>query len=108
MTTPTPRVRVPAAAKKGEVVEIKTMISHPMESGHRRNDAGAVAPRKIIKQFVCRYQGRVVFKADLHPAVAANPFLSFHVVAAESGTFEFEWLDDDGAVYRATAPIAVS
>ena len=108
MTTPVARVRVPATAKKGEIVELKTMLSHPMESGHRKDDAGGFVPRKIVKQFLCRYQGRVVFKADWHPAVAANPYLSFYVVVTESGSFAFEWLDDDGTIYRETAPIAVS
>ncbi len=101
------RIKVPKSARKGEVVQIKTLISHRMESGQRKDKEGKLVPRWIINQLVCTYNGEEVFRADLHPAVAANPFVSFHTVATESGTLEFTWRDDDGTVYTNSATIEV-
>jgi sulfur-oxidizing protein SoxZ len=104
---PTPRVRMPAAAKAGEVVEVKTLISHEMESGQRKDSAGQTIPRKIIKQFTAKFNGKEILRVDLHPAISANPFQSFFVRVPETGTFTFEWLDDDGSVYAAEQKVTV-
>lgn len=103
-----PRVKVPKTAKKGDVIQIKTLIAHKMESGQRKDKKGAVIPRKIINKFEAKYNGEVVFSADWHPAISANPYLAFHTVATESGTLEFAWTDDDGSVYTKTAKITVA
>jgi sulfur-oxidizing protein SoxZ len=103
-----PRIKAPASAKKGEVIEIKTLISHLMESGQRKDKEGKLIPRKIINKFVCSYNGKEVFVANLEPAIAANPYLSFFVKAGESGTLDFAWTDDDGSVYKAQHKLAVS
>ncbi|MGE3539808.1 MAG: thiosulfate oxidation carrier complex protein SoxZ [Candidatus Tectimicrobiota bacterium] len=102
-----PRVRVPPTARQGEVIEIKTLISHPMETGYRRDLQGQVLPRQIIHTFTCTYNGEQVFRADWHPAVAANPYLAFYTVATASGNLRFEWIDDTGAVYTSEATITV-
>jgi sulfur-oxidizing protein SoxZ len=102
------RVRVPPKAAKGEVIEIRAVITHPMESGQRVNELGQRLPRKIINRFVCSYNGTEVFAADWFPAITANPYLSFTTVATESGTVTFAWVDDDGTVYTASAPIEVA
>ena len=86
-------INVPPKAKRGQVIEIKTLISHVMETGYRRNEVGAMVPRDIINTFVCTYNGEEVFRAGLHPAIAANPFISFFATATESGKFEFKWTD---------------
>lgn len=103
-----PRVRVPAKVKKGEIIQIKTLITHPMESGQRKNEQGERIPRKIINRFVCTLNGKEVFSVDLNPSVSKNPYLVFDVRVMESGTFEFTWTDDDGTVYRKTADIEAS
>jgi sulfur-oxidizing protein SoxZ len=103
-----PRVRVPAKVKKGDVIQIKTLITHPMESGQRKNEQGEKIPRKIINRFVCTLNGKDVFSVDLHPSVSSNPYLVFDVRVMESGTFEFTWIDDDGTVYKKTAEIEAS
>lgn len=103
-----PRVRVPNTARAGEVIEIKTLISHPMETGYRRDVRGQLVPRHIIHTFICTYNGEEVFRADWHPAVAANPYLSFYTVATVSGRLQFVWMDDDGSVYTAEAEITVA
>ena len=102
-----PRVKVPKTAKKGDVIEIKTLIAHKMESGQRKDKKGAVIPRQIINKFEAKYNGELVFSADWHPAISANPYMAFHTVATESGTLEFIWTDDDGSVYTKTAKITV-
>jgi sulfur-oxidizing protein SoxZ len=100
-------IHVPATAKRGEVIEIKTLISHVMETGYRVGVTGAPIPRDIIERFVCTYNGEEVFRARLFPAIAANPFISFFTVATESGTFAFSWTDQRGKTQVATAQIKV-
>lgn len=89
-------INLPAAARKGEVIEVRALIAHVMESGFRPGADGRVVPRDIIRRFTCRYNGETVFTADLSPAISANPFVSFHTVATDSGTLEFEWQGDNG------------
>jgi sulfur-oxidizing protein SoxZ len=100
-------INVPPKAKRGQVIEIKTLISHVMETGYRRNEIGVAIPRDIINLFVCTYNGAEIFRADLHQAIAANPFITFFTVATESGTLEFRWHDDNGQVVTASAKITV-
>jgi sulfur-oxidizing protein SoxZ len=102
-----PRLKVPKEARKGEVIEIKTLISHAMESGLRKDDAGHLVPRKIINRFTCEFNGKPVFACDLEPAIAANPYFQFTVRVEESGTFRFTWIDDDGTVVTADETITV-
>jgi len=102
------RLRVPTEAKKGDVIQIKTLTSHPMETGLRKDEAGKPIPRKIIKAFVCTFNGKPVFSAALEPAIAANPYIEFTAKAQESGTFAFTWTEDDGTVTTAAASISVT
>ena len=102
-----PRIRLPKLAKKGEVVQIRTFVSHLMESGQRKDASGNVIPRKIINRFTCTFNGRPVFACDLEPAIAADPYLQFSARVEESGTFRFLWTADDGAVISAEEKITV-
>lgn len=103
-----PRVRVPATAAKGELIEIKTLISHEMESGQRKDSAGKAIPRKIINKFTAAFDGKVVFEADWQPAISVNPYQSFFYKAQKSGAFTFKWKDDDGSEYTAESKLTVS
>lgn len=103
-----PRVRVPATAAKGEMIEIKTLISHEMETGQRKDSAGKAIPRKIINKFTAAFDGKVFFEADWHPAISANPYQSFFFKAQKSGEFVFTWKDDDGSAYTANSKLAVN
>ncbi|MFG1348912.1 thiosulfate oxidation carrier complex protein SoxZ [Xanthobacter autotrophicus] len=103
-----PRVRVPAQAKAGEIIEIKTLISHEMESGQRKDAAGKTVPRDIINTFEAAFNGKPFFKAEWFPAISANPFQSFFYKAKESGEFTFSWKDDAGAEQKATAKLTVA
>ncbi len=100
-------INVPERARRGEIIEIKTLIAHPMETGHRRSQVGARIPRDIIRLFVCTYNGAEVFRAELHPAIAANPFIVFSTVATASGTLVFQWTGDNGFAVRESAAIVV-
>jgi len=102
------RVKTPKSVKKGEVFEVKTLISHKMETGVGRDKKGNKIPRAIINKFVCTYNGKEVFSADWHPAVSANPYLAFYVKAEESGSLEMAWTDDAGKTVKKTAKVAVS
>ncbi len=103
----TARVRMAASAKRGETVEIRTMVQHPMESGFRLNNTGKEIPRHIVESFHCSYNGREIFRAKLHPAVSTNPFFTFYVVAEASGELVFTWQDDQGGVASATQRLDV-
>ena len=101
-------INVPAKAKRGEIIAIKTLISHvdgnPASATRR---SGVRIPRDIIDTFVCTYNGEEIFRAALHPAIAANPFITFHTVATESGTFTFKWTGDGEFSQTETASIVV-
>lgn len=91
-----PRIKLPDAAKVGEVIEIKTLISHVMETGNRKDKDGKTIPRNIINSFTATFAGKEVFKADLQPGISANPYIAFFMKVPGPGEFEFTWLDDAG------------
>jgi sulfur-oxidizing protein SoxZ len=91
-----PRVRLPETAKVGDVIEIRTLISHVMETGQRKESDGKPVPRFIINSFTATFAGAEVFKAELYPGISANPYLSFHMRVPGPGEFEFSWTDDKG------------
>jgi sulfur-oxidizing protein SoxZ len=100
-------INVPKKARNGDVIEIKTLMSHIMETGFRHTTSGVVIPRDIITSFSCRFEGEEIFRADLFPGTAANPFISFFTVATRSGKFDFEWIGDNGFSETASASITV-
>lgn len=101
-------LNLPKSARKGEVIEIRALIAHSMETGFRPGADGKVLPRDIIRRFTCRYNGEQVFAAELFSAVSANPYLVFHTVATDSGTLEFEWTGDNGFTQTERASITVT
>lgn len=103
-----PRVKVPKKASAGETITIKTLISHKMESGQRKDDDGNVIPRSIINRFTADFNGQNVIDVTLEPAISTNPYFQFDAVAPESGEFKFTWYDDDGSVYETAKKIKVS
>ena len=100
-------INLPTQAKRGEIIEIKSLIAHPMETGYRLGPTGVAIPRDIINRFVCTYNGEEVFRAELFPAIAANPFVTFYAVADASGTFAFTWEGDNGFSVTEEAKIVV-
>jgi sulfur-oxidizing protein SoxZ len=100
-------INFPPRAKRGEVVEIKTLIQHPMETGYRLDNRGAAIPRDIISRFICSYNGDEVFRAELFPAISANPFIAFSTVVTETGELVFTWIDDNGQIQSEIRQITV-
>ena len=99
-------INAPAKARRGSVIEIKTLLSHVMETGFRYTQTGELVPRDIITGFAATYNGEEIFRARLHPAIAANPFITFHTVATESGTIELKWTGDNG--FSATERVSIT
>jgi sulfur-oxidizing protein SoxZ len=102
-----PRIKLPTQAQKGDVIDIRTLLPHVMETGLRKDENGNVVPRRIINKFTCTFNGTPVFSVDLETSIAANPYLQFTAKVEESGTFRFAWFDDDGTVTTADAQISV-
>jgi sulfur-oxidizing protein SoxZ len=102
------RIQIPDNAKRGEVIRIRLLIQHPMETGYRLDADGKKVPKNVIRSLVCRYNGVEVFRAEMSPGIAANPFLEFPTVAVESGELELAWIDDAGRRGSATEPILVA
>ncbi len=102
-----PRVKVPKKAAVGDVITIKTLISHPMESGQRKDKEGNTIPRQIINSFTATFNGQEVISVIIDPSVSSNPYFEFEATIPEAGEFRFEWVDDDGSVYEETKSIAI-
>lgn len=108
MTASIPRVFVPAGVARGDIFQVKAIISHLMETGLRSDPQGEPIPRKIINKFVCLYGGEVAFSVDLHESVASNPFFEFYLRATTSAVLEFTWLEDGGCVYSLSHDLVIT
>ena len=102
------RIVMPATARKGQVIEVKTIAQHPMETGYRRDHRGAVIPRDIIKRYVVTYAGAEVFTADATQGIAANPYFAFHFTATETADVVFTWTDEAGQSTTVTRKLTVT
>lgn len=102
------RIAAPKTAKTGEVIELKALIKHDMESGYRRDEKGEVIPRNILTTFECLYNGDIVFNAEFHPGVSANPILTFYTRATQTGTLLFRWTEQTGKIFEESAEISVT
>ena len=100
-------INVPKTAKKGETIELKALILHPMETGFRAGTQGRLIPRNIIEEFTATWNGAEIFRMALTPAIAANPFIAFAAVATESGTIKFRWTGDEGFAVEESVAIKV-
>jgi sulfur-oxidizing protein SoxZ len=100
-------INIPKSAKRGEIIEIKTLVSHRMETGYRYDGVGKAIPRDIINRFTCTYNDVEIFRADLFPAISANPFITFYTVATESGVLALSWTGDDGKTHTEKVTITV-
>ncbi|WP_418318504.1 thiosulfate oxidation carrier complex protein SoxZ [Piscinibacter sakaiensis] len=96
-------IHMPATAKPGDIIAVRVLVQHPMETGHRSSSRGERLPRDIIRRVECRFEGELVFAADLYPAIAANPTLAFFMRATRSGTLRVEWRGDNGFVHADSA-----
>lgn len=102
-----PRVKVPRQARAGEIILVRAKLRHPMETGWREDAIGQTVPRNRVNEFVCKFDGTEVFRAELHAGVSSDPYLAFHFKAVASGTFTCSWFEDGGEVYSASAAMEV-
>jgi thiosulfate oxidation carrier complex protein SoxZ len=102
-----PRVKLPASARRGEAFQVQTLVAHPMENGRRRGPEGEFLPRRIINRFTCTVGDTELFRAELRPSMAANPYLAFWCRLDQSSDLRFTWFDDDGTTYTATHRVEV-
>jgi sulfur-oxidizing protein SoxZ len=108
-TAQRPRIRLDKKeANKGDLIEVKALVQHVMESGQRKDETGNVVPRKILNKFVCTVAGKVIFSADFEPAISANPYIQFKFRAMESGPVVLTWVDDDGSTIVGQETIKVN
>jgi sulfur-oxidizing protein SoxZ len=91
-----PRIKLPENVKTGDVIEVKTLVTHVMETGNRKDKDGNLIARDIINLFVAKFGDQEVFRAELGPGISANPYISFQMRVPGPGTFEFSWTDDNG------------
>jgi len=108
MSSIKPRVKVPKEVSMDEIIEIKTLIRHPMHSGRMKDTDGKTIPRQIINAFSAKFNGKQVFQMELEPSISTNPYIVFQYKAKESGTFDFEWEDDNGEKYSISKIMIVS
>ena len=101
-------ITLPASARRGDVVDVRTLVSHAMETGYRTGSDGQPLARDILRRFECRFDGELVFGADLAPAIAANPYLAFSLRATASGTLSFRWDGDNGFSHTETRTLSVT
>ena len=99
-------INAPKTAKRGDTIEIKALILHPMETGFRPGTNGRMIPRNIIEKFSARWNGKEIFAMAVSPAIAANPFVSFFTVARESGRVDFLWTGDQD--FRVTEQVTIA
>ena len=107
MTAPI-RISAPKSANTGEIIELKALIKHAMESGYRRDEKGEPIPRNILTSFECQYNDEVIFSAEFHPGISANPILTFYTRATKTGTLLFRWTEQTGTVFEESAEISVT
>ena len=108
MSSIKPRVKVPKEVSIDEIIEIKTLIRHPMHSGRMKDNNGQIIPRQIINSFSAKFNGKEVFQMDLEPSISTKPYIVFQYKVKESGKFDFEWLDDNGEKYSISKEMIVS
>jgi Sulphur oxidation protein SoxZ. len=108
MSSIKPRVKVPKEVSIDEIIEIKTLIRHPMHSGRMKENKGQIIPRQKINSFSAKFKGKEVFQKDLEPSISTNPFMVFQYKVKERGTFDFEWIDENGEKYYISKERTVS
>ena len=108
MSSIKPRVKVPKEVSVDEIIEIKTLIRHPMHSGRMKDADGKTIPRQIINAFNAKFNGKEIFKMKLEPSISTNPYIVFQYKAKVSGTFDFEWIDDNDEKYSISKEMAVT
>lgn len=108
MATTRVLVRLPAIARAGEIIDVRVLLQHPMETGYRPGADGQTLARNIVTRIEARFEGTLVFAADCFPAIAANPYISFALRAVASGTLTLNFTGDNGWAHSESARLTVA
>lgn len=104
-----PRIWISNAnPKAGEVVRVRALIVHRMESGLRPDAHGTPIERNIVSLFEARLDGDLLFTWRPETAVAQNPYLEFTFVATRSGELHMKWVDDEGQVITGSQTLSLA
>lgn len=90
------RIQIPANPRRGDVIDVRLLVQHAMETGYRYDDQGKLVPRNVITELTCTCGGREVFRARMSQGIAANPYLQFPMLVTGSADVEVNWVDDAG------------
>ncbi len=101
------RIKLPEKTAVGDVIEIRALINHVMETGNRKDAAGNIIPRNIVKSLTVTFGSVTVFKAEFGPGISSNPFVAFHMRVPGPGEFVFTWEDDGGVKTVERTPLFV-
>jgi sulfur-oxidizing protein SoxZ len=101
-------IHLPQTVRRGEAFEVRALVQHVMETGFRADSQGRVLPRDIVRRVECRLNGELVFAADLHPAISANPYLAFWLRVVADSQLAFTWRGDNGFVHEESVPVVVA
>ncbi|MCW9033759.1 MAG: thiosulfate oxidation carrier complex protein SoxZ [Rhodospirillales bacterium] len=103
-----PRIRMPSTAKIGDIIQIKTKIRHPMETGWRKGGDGQTVPRDRITRFTCTFEGKEVVSADYDSGIASDPYLMFHAKVTGTGVYTFKWEADGEKIMTTSVPLTIT
>ncbi|MBF0308364.1 MAG: thiosulfate oxidation carrier complex protein SoxZ [Magnetococcales bacterium] len=104
-----PKVKISSEpVDKGAVVEVKTLLTHPMESGLRKDpNSGETVPAHFVEEVVVTYLGKEIIRSQWTGGISKNPFFSFKLKATASGPVQVTWKDNKGESFTETAQVAV-
>lgn len=94
--TDTIRVKIPDECQVGDIIELRTLIKHPMETGNRKNSSGQIIPKNIIKYLKIMYDKQIIFSAEFGSGISENPYISFYMKVDDSPNVLIVWEDDRG------------
>ena len=101
-------VHLPPVLRRGQPFEVRTTLAHPMETGYRRDSDGQMLPRDIVRRLEVRLGSDLVFAADLHQAVAANPYVAFSLLLQDGGDLQIRWTGDKGFEHTETVRLVLA
>ena len=88
-------LKLPEQVQRGDEVFVRAKIDHDMESGWRTTQEGNTVPKNLIREFICLYNGKEVFRASFDAGMSPNPYIGFYIRASESGTIDCTWVTAD-------------
>jgi sulfur-oxidizing protein SoxZ len=102
------RLIFPERIAIGDVITVRLLIQHPMETGYRQDMDGKLIPRNVVRLVRCELGGVEVFRAEPSSGISANPFFEFSLRMAEAGNWLVQWEDDAGVKGELRQPMPLA